>query len=76
MASSDNAEHMCLPATGEMRRLPFFSRYHCEGSDRLDFCRQDVLVTPGLGTKAFGYCFKPPIMVGHIVQQHIAEGSA
>lgn len=39
-----------------------------ECSNGVDVFRQDVAVTPDLGTKAFGYCFPPPIMVGHIAQ--------
>ena len=68
MASSDNA-HLC-PArkTGEQRRLPFYSRYQCEGSAGVDVFRHNAYVTPGGQTTAFGYCFSLPAMVGHVVQ--------
>ena len=72
MASSENAQHGRDPHTGERRRLPFYSRYNCEGSDGVDVFQQDVALTPGQGTPAFGYCFPPPVMVGHIVH-HLAD---
>ena len=72
MASSDNAQHTVDPITSRPRRLPFFSRYHCEGSAGVDVFQQNVANTPGVGTPAFGYCFPPPLMVGHLIQ-HLAE---
>ena len=72
MASSENAQHGRDPHTGKRRRLTFYSRYNCEGSDGVDVFQQDVALTPGQGTPAFGYCFPPPVMVGHIVH-HLAD---
>ena len=72
MASSENAQHGRDPHTGKRRRLPFFSRYNCEGFDGVDVFQQDVAPTPGQGTPAFGCCFPPPVMVGHIVH-HLAD---
>ena len=70
MASSENAQDGPATRVGEKRRLPFFSRY--QGSAGVDVFRQNVAVTPGENTTAFGYCFPPPVMVGHVVQ-HMAE---
>jgi len=75
MASSENAQHGLSTSTGVRSRLPFFSRYHCEGSAGVVVFRQNVAITPGLGIPAFGYCFPPPVMVGHIVH-HMAECGA
>ena len=72
MASSENAQQGQTGGTGEQRRLPFFSRYQCEGSTGVDVFRHNVAVNPGGQEAAFGYCFPPPVMVGHIVQ-HMAE---
>ena len=72
VASSENAQYKVERGTGAKCRLPFFSRYSCEGTAGVDVLRQDVAVTPGLGTPAFGYCFPPPVMVGHVIQ-HLAE---
>lgn len=72
MASSENAQHSSGLTGTSPARLPFFSRYHCEGSAGIDVFRQNTAVTPGLNTEAFGYCFPPPVMVGPIVQ-HLAE---
>lgn len=58
------------PVTG--RSLPFFSRYSCPGSAGRDVLAQDVAVMPGTTVPAFGYCFPPPTMAGHVVQ-HLAE---
>ena len=52
--------------------LPFFSRYDCEGSSGVDVFAQDVSLRPGSLDRAFGYCFPPPVMAGHVVQ-HLAE---
>jgi len=57
MASSENAQHSPSPTKGEQRRLSFFSRYNWEGSAGVDVFRQNVALTPGLGTPAFGYCY-------------------
>lgn len=58
------------PQNGEA--LPFFSQYDCAGSGGLDVLAQDVARVPGTSIPAFGYCFPPPVMAGHIVQ-HLAE---
>lgn len=36
---------------------------------------QDVSVVPGTTTRAFGFCFPPPVMVGPLVQ-HLAACKA
>ena len=59
--------------TGEA--LPFFSRYDCAGSAGTDVFAQDVSILPGTRGPAFGFCFPPPIMAGHIVL-HMAEYKA
>lgn len=75
MTSSENAQHSCARTANGSQRLPFFSRYSCEGSVGVDVFRHDVAVTPGLGTSAFGYCFPPPVMIGHVAH-HMSECSA
>lgn len=49
--------------------LPFFSRYHCEGTAGVDVLAQNLAVLPGTAVPAFGFCFPPPVMAGHIVQR-------
>ena len=73
--SSENAQEGLIIRTGEKRRLPFFSRYHCEGSARVGVFRQNVEVTPGGNARAFAYCFPSPGMVVHVIQ-HMAECEA
>ena len=65
-----NASAQLSPVTGE--RLPFLSRFHCGGASGMDMLAQDVAVMPGSGGVAFGFCFPPPLMVGHVVQ-HLRE---
>lgn len=65
-----NASVQASPATGAP--LLFFARYHCAGTARTDMLAQDVAVLPGTGGEAFGFCFPPPLMVGHVVQ-HLRE---
>lgn len=72
MESSDDAQRVCVPVTGEKERQHLFSMYHCEGSAGLEVFRQNIAITPGLEITAFGYCFPPPVMAGHIVQ-HLTE---
>ena len=61
------------PLSGEA--LPFFSQHDCAGSAGTDVLAQDVAIVPGTTVPAFGFCFPPPIMAGHIVQ-HLAECKA
>ena len=61
------------PFSGEA--LPFFSQYDCAGSAGTDVFAQDVSIVPGTRVPAFGFCFPPPIMAGHLVQ-HLAECKA
>ncbi|CAM9559979.1 unnamed protein product [Pylaiella littoralis] len=65
-----NASAQRSPLTG--LRLPFFSRYDCEGSLGRDVLAQNVAVVPPTGTPAFGFCFPLPVMVGHVLQ-HLSE---
>lgn len=58
------------PVTG--LSLPFFSRFSCPGSAGRDVLAQNAAVMPGTTVPAFGYCFPPPSMAGHVVQ-HLAE---
>lgn len=58
------------PLTGV--QLPFFSHYRCPRSAGVDVFAQNVAVLPGSSAPAFGFCFPPPIMAGHVVQ-HLAE---
>ena len=61
------------PVSGEA--LPFFSRYDCARSAGTDVLAQDVSIVPGTAAPAFGFCFPPPVMAGHIVQ-HLTECEA
>lgn len=61
------------PHTGA--RLTFVSLYNCPESAGVDVFAQDVANMPGKAEPAFGYCFPPPIMAGHMVQ-HLAECQA
>lgn len=71
MASDASTQR--VPGSGAS--LSFFSRYDCDGSNGVDVFAQDVSLQPGSGDRAFGYCFPPPVMAGHIVQ-HLAECNA
>ena len=55
------------PNTGV--QLPFFSRYHCDGTSGVDVLAQNLAVLPGTDAPAFGFCFPPPVMVAHVVQR-------
>lgn len=68
MACTASVQHS--PRSGAA--LPFFSRYHCAGSAGVDVFAQDLAVLPGGAGPAFGFCFPPPVMAGHVVQ-HLAE---
>lgn len=68
MACTWSAQHS--PLTGAA--LPFSSRYHCAGSAGVDVFAQDVAVLPGGVAPAFGLCFPPPVMAGHVLQ-HLAK---
>ena len=61
------------PLTGEA--LPFFSQYDCAGSAGTNVFVHDVSLVTGTSVPAFGFCFQPPIMAGHVVQ-HLAECEA
>lgn len=61
------ASAQCSPDTGA--QLPFFSRYHCAGTSGVDVVAQNLAVLPGTDIPAFGFCFPPPVMVGHVVQR-------
>lgn len=68
MACTSSAQ--ASPITG--LRLPFFSRFSCPGSAGTDMLAQNVAVMPGTSMQAFGYCFPPPKMAGHVLQ-HLEE---
>lgn len=71
MACSASAQ--CSPVSGFP--LPFFSHFDCPGSAGVDVLAHNVAVVPGTVEEAFGFCFPPPVMVGHVVQ-HLAECKA
>ena len=75
IASSENAHRGAADAAGHRRRLPFFSRYHCEGSAGVGVLSQNVAITPGTNDVAFAFVFPPPVMVG-VVVQHLADCKA
>lgn len=49
--------------------LPFFSRYHCEGTSGVDVLARNLAVLPGTAVPAYGFCPPPPVIFGHIVQR-------
>ena len=67
-ASSENAQEGPTTGSGEKRMLPFFSRYHCDGSGGVRRLPKRGHYA-GENTTAFGYCFQTPVMVGHSVQR-------
>ena len=75
MASTENAQRSYDAETERWQRLPFFSRYHCEGTAGVDIFRQNIALTPGSTSRAFGFCFPPPLMVGPVVK-YMAECKA
>ena len=56
-------------------RLPFFSHFSCAGSAGVDVLAHDVSILPGTTEQAMGFCFPPPVMVGHVLQ-HLRECEA
>ena len=68
MASTASAQSI----PGSSHTLPFFSQYDCPESSGVDVLAQGVSRLPRTGGQAFGYCFPPPVTVGHVVQ-HLAE---
>ena len=65
MASTESARR--IPRSTGI--LPLFSQYDCPGSCGVDALAQDVSKVPVTGEQAFGYCFPPPVMAGHIAQR-------
>ena len=60
----------CIPAAtmAAGNRLPFSTRYVCEGSTAVDFSSLDVLRVPRTTTHAFCFCFPPTVLVNPAVQ--------
>ena len=75
MASPVSAHRIPATAQGAGNRLPFFTRYACDGSAGVDFFAQDVARVPGGTARAFGLCF-PPSALANPVMQHLAEQQA
>ena len=71
MASTESAKH--IPRSTSTS--PFFSQYDCARSSGVDVLAQDFSRVPIPGEQAFGCCFPPPVMAGHIVE-HLAECQA
>ena len=71
-----NIDLMACSASAQRSRqntpLPFFSHYSCAGSAGVDVLAQDVSTLPTTGEQAFGFCFPPPLLVGHVLQ-HFQE---
>ena len=57
------------------RRLPFYSRFHTNGTTGVDVFNQNVKHMPGSPRKCFGYCFLQPPLVG-VVLAHIRKREA
>ena len=61
-----------IPGGGQDRdrALPFYSRYHTDGTAGVDVLGQDVSHMPGSANACFGFCFPPPQMIA-VVLQHM-----
>ena len=61
-----------IPGGGQHadRALPFYARYHTDGTAGVDVLGQDVSHMPGLANACFGFCFPPPQMIA-VVLQHM-----
>ena len=68
MASKASAKRI----PGSSHTLPLFSQYDCPESSGVDVLAQDASRLPCTSGRAFGYCFPPPVRVGHVVK-HMAE---
>ena len=75
MASPVSAHRIPATAQGAGNRLPFFTRYACDGSAGVDFFAQDVARVPGGTARAFGFCFSPSALANPVMQ-HLAEQQA
>ena len=49
------------------RALPFYSRYHIDGTAGVDVLGQDVSHMPGPASACFGFCFPPPQMIAVVL---------
>ena len=50
------------------RALPFYSRYHTDGTAGVDILGQDVSHMPCSANACFGFCFPPPQMIAVVLQ--------
>ena len=57
------------------RRLLFYSRFHTNGTARVDVFSHNVSHMPGSFRKWIGYCFPQPFLVG-VVLAHISKCQA
>lgn len=75
MAADTSAK--CAP-TGDYtpgRRLPFYSRFHTDGTGGVDELSHDVSHMPGSNQTCFGYCFPQSSLVG-VVLVHLSTCEA
>ena len=57
------------------RRLPFYSRFHTNGTTGVEVFSHNVNRMPGFLRKCFGYCFPQPSLVG-VVLAHTSKCGA
>ena len=75
MATDTSAQW--IPGGGQDadRALPFYSRYHSDGTAGVDVLGQDVSHMPGSANACFGFGFPQPQMIA-VVLQHIQDCKA
>ena len=75
MATDTSAQRASIGGGLIRRRLPFYSRFHTNGTAGVDEFSHNVNHMPGPLRKSFCYCFSQPYFVG-VVLAHISKCEA
>ena len=76
LMATDTSGQRATIGGGLIRRgLPFYLRFHTNGTAGVDAFSYNVNHTPGSLRKCFGYCFPQPSLVG-VVLAHISKCEA
>ena len=75
MAIDTSAQRALIGGGLIRRRLPFYSRFHTNGTTGVDVFSHNVNRMPGSLRKDFGYCFPQPSLVG-IMSAHLSKCKA
>ena len=59
MASTASAQRPPTTSRQTSKTLPFYSRYHTDGTSGIDVLAQDVSKKPDPGKPCFGFCLTP-----------------